>query len=48
MKPLKIKLPKPVLEDLQRLGFKREKSLFGLALQAIQEFLARAKAQGEL
>lgn len=48
MKPLRIKLPKPLHEDLQRLSFKREKSLLGLALQAIQEFIARLKAQGEL
>ena len=48
MKPLKLKLTKPMYDDLHTLAFKREESMFGLILAAIKEFLAQAKANGEL
>ena len=48
MKPFKLKLPKPMQDDLHTLAFKREESMFALILTAIKEFLTRAKANGEL
>ena len=48
MKIFKLTLPKPLHDDLQTLSFNRGESMFGLALQALKEFIARARAGGEL